>query len=209
MVSRRGRHNLSTRIGLQPKSSPGADRRASTTADRRETATQHRKIARDGSKINKQNDGALDLLDGHQHRRPARGAHHLRALRRPGAADDAELLDAVHGRERNRKNNKKAAPLQTFNVPPRDPGLYDSGRSAPRCLDGDGAFIHETRGQREGVAAMASGVVSTPSGRRTRLHTRVRAQATSASTTARAANLYMAASSRTRPSTSSTRARGS
>ena len=46
--------------------------------------------------------------------------------------------------------------------------------------------------------------------RRRRLHdhTRVRAQATSASTTARAANLYMGASSRTRPSTSSTRARG-
>ena len=58
------------------------------------------------------------------------------------------------------------------------------------------------------VAAMASGVVSTPSRLRRRLHdhTRDRAQATSASTTARAANLYMAASSRTRsPATSSSR----
>ena len=32
LVSRRGRHNLSKRIGFQPKSSPGAARRASTAA---------------------------------------------------------------------------------------------------------------------------------------------------------------------------------
>ena len=94
------------------------------------------------------------------------------------------------------------------------PGFMVQGGATQRLAAMAPSF-HETRGQREGVAAMASGVVSTPSGRRTRLrrrlrdHTRVRAQATSASTTARAANLYMAASSRTRPSTSSIPGRGS
>ena len=150
MGSKRGRHNLSKRSGLHPKSSPGAARRASTTADRRETATQLRKIARDGSKINKKNDGALDLLDGHQHRRPARGAHHLRALRRPSTKNHAELLDALHRRERNRKNNKETAPLPALDVPPRDPRFYDTRRSAPQRLAAMAPSFHETRGQREG-----------------------------------------------------------
>ena len=85
------------------------------------------------------------------------------------------------------------------------PGFMVQG-GKPQRLAAMAPSFHETRGQREGVAAMASGVVSTPSGRRTRLHTRVRAQATSASTTARAASPSTAASSPTRLSTSSTRA---
>ena len=88
------------------------------------------------------------------------------------------------------------------------PGFMVQGGATQRLAAMAPSF-HETRGQREGVAAMASGVVSTPSGRRLHDHTRVRAQATSASTTARAANLYMGASSRTRPSTSSIPGRGS
>ena len=86
------------------------------------------------------------------------------------------------------------------------PGFMVQGGATQRLAAMAPSF-HETRGQREGCRGDGVGGGLHAIGQTD--HTRVRAQATSASTTARAANLYMGASSRMRPSTSSIPGRGS